>query len=150
MWGKLPDPALEVRDVPDRLRVGFRLHVYKKWFYSPLNHMHAHPFTRHLFDHEQIRAVAQYRMGVHWLNSVSMKRSVPRSKRHCRCCSVCEDEMHIFECPLYAGLRDRFNCNLPNRTDKDMLMLMSGEHDPSFWSKFATFLIKCKGRHVPP
>lgn len=150
MWGRVPDSTLEVRSVPDSLHVGFRLYVYKRWFHLQADCMHAHPFTYYLFDREQIRAVAQYRMGVHWLNSVSMKRSVPRSKRHCGCCSVCEDEMHLFECPLYASLRGRFGCNLPNHTDDGMLMLMSGEHDSSFWSRFANFLIKCKGRHVMP
>ena len=163
MWSTLPGMGGDVRCMPDNCRSGFRLHVYKRWFaqdkLAPVQ-----SFTYHLFDREQIRVVAQFRMGVHWLNTVCMPRTIPRSARTCTCCSqgttgdtshAREDEMHIFECPLYSHLREKYGCTLaplsshhPAHTDADMSALMNGGNDHMFWENLANFLIACKGKRA--
>jgi hypothetical protein len=156
LWSKLFVHEGEVRDVSDRQRNGFKLFAYNRWF--------AHDewrcersFTFHLFDQKQIQAVAQFRMGAHWLNTECMNRSVPRSNRICACCvhRVREDEMHVMECPCYADIRERYSqvC-LGNSsdnsiiTDHKMWNMMNGDCDNIFWERFSNFILKCRERRT--
>ena len=147
----MPDPLMDVRNVPDNCRVGFRMHVYKRWF-AQSDWVCKHSFIYNLFERDQICVVAQFRMGVHWLNNICMPRSTQRSKRTCACCFDREDEMHLFECPFYADFRQKYHCNLPAHqsahNDADMLMLMNGGNDQESWRNFANFLLACKGRYT--
>ena len=106
IWNKLPTYDIPVRDVPDRDRNGFKLYVYKRWF-EPEDWLRKESFLFHLFHRGQVKSVAQFRMGVHWLNTECLSRNIPRSKRYCECCSnrIREDEMHFLECPAYIDVR---------------------------------------------
>ena len=72
------------------------------------------PFTAALNRRNQVRIIAQFRMGSHWLNSEKMRLvngvHQPRSTRLCQLCcfNKPEDEMHIFECPFYNDIRLRY------------------------------------------
>ena len=149
LWGKLPGFECSVRDVPDRERGGWKSFVYNRWFAQDVWRPHL-SFIYHLHDFKQIKAVAQFRMGVHWLNTeLPALRSTPRSQRLCKCCSsqVREDEMHVLECPFYEPIRRRYWPNLPTNTcfsDADMWNLMNADSDGPFWEKLANFLLKCK------
>ena len=112
---KYPSDSNEVRDIPNERRAGFKRLRYQKWFaanYSDDNGLI--PFTSALHKRDQIRTIAQFRMGSHWLNS-ERKRLVdgihiPRSMRHCQLCGFQkpEDEMHVFEFPFYNDIRPRY------------------------------------------
>jgi hypothetical protein len=152
LWSRLPTLTDPVRDVLDSQRGGFRLYVYQRWFAID-NWEHNLSFMHHLFDRDQITAVAQFRMGVHWLNTVCMPRTVPRSMRACPFCGASssrarEDEMHIFECPHYADLRGYYNPTVSSHhmSDVDMKMMLNGGNNAKFWSRFANFLIRCRDR----
>ena len=145
-----------VRDVSDRQRDGFKLFVYNRWFAHD-DWLLQKSFTYHLFEHKHIRAVAQFRMGVHWLNTESMNRAVPRSRRLCACCaaSVREDERHVSECSCYADMRQRYTqfsiCDdvadrVDGSDDATVYSLMNGSGDKVHWEQFALFLMKCKLR----
>jgi hypothetical protein len=149
LWGKIPGHDCPNRTVPDRERARWKLFVYNRWFAHD-DWMLEKSFTYHLFDRKQIRHVAQFRMGVHWLNTEHMNRNIPRSKRHCLCCATAtrEDEMHIMECPCYSDIRRRYfdTSECEDIGDVAMWHLMNGKSDAVFWEKFANFLLKCRKR----
>ena len=105
----------ETSPTNEGLALKFKRLRYQKWFaanYSDDNGLI--PFTSALHKRDQIRTIAQFRMGSHWLNT-ERKRLVdgihiPRSMRHCQLCGFQkpEDEMHMFECPFYNDIRLRY------------------------------------------
>ena len=151
--------SCQVRDINDYEHKGFKLITHNKWF-APDKWDLKKSFVYHLFDHEQIRAVAQFRMGVHWLNIEILRMlkgaHVARSMRTCLCCpcNAREDEMHIFECACYNDIRRRyqkifaidFSDDSSVYNDEQARYLMNGDGSCEFWETFANFILKCKKR----
>jgi hypothetical protein len=151
-----------VRAQPDNVRGGFKLLTYFNWFANGDGDI-SKRFWCHLTDKLQIQAVAQFRLGSHWLNVECERFSrpfVPRSQRVCKCCSMSsrEDEIHlVLQCQLYDDLRSQFMEHFGEFTfshddrqadDAIMNMVMNtprGCADISgFWRSMAVFLVKCK------
>ena len=127
-------------------------------------------FAFHLYRRDQVRVIAQFRMGCHWLNSEQQRmvdgKPLLRSCRLCPCCGhkQREDEMHVFECPYYNDIRLRFKSlfsyfealyqgyedsdltvwNIAFRNDSHMHMMMNGSGCGTFWNMMADFLLSCK------
>ncbi len=104
-----------VRDIPNERRAGFKRLPYQKWFAANNNDENGLiPFTSALHKRDQIRSIAQFRMGSHWLNTEIMRVvdgvHIPLSMRHCQLCGFqkSEDEMHVFEYPFYNDIRLRY------------------------------------------
>jgi hypothetical protein len=172
-WTKMMEVMPAVSDVsqsvvraqPDNLRGGFKLLTYFNWFANDDGDI-SKRFWYHLTDKLQIQAVAQFRLGSHWLNVECERFSrpfVPRSQRVCKCCSMGsrEDEIHlVLQCQLYDDLRSRFtelfgDVNLnhggaafrqaDDATMKTVMNTSRGCADVSaFWQSMAAFLVKCK------
>jgi hypothetical protein len=159
---KITLTPMPVRDIPDHVRNNFKYLKYHKWFASPVFCASKSPFF-HLHRREQIKVIAQFRMGSHWLNSekgrVAQDGSlVARSNRLCPCCSFnCrEDELHVFECPFYNNIRLRFQSLFREEadidlivwnlqlSDEDMLDLTNGDGSREFWNDMADFILACK------
>ncbi len=72
-----------------------------------------------------------------------------RAERCCpRCPGVVEDEMHIMECPLYSGPRQRFllACGVFEASDAGMRAAMN----LAFWVALAQILQACvRGTNQP-
>lgn len=121
-------------------------------------------FWYNLADCEQIKTIAQFRMGSHWLNVEQERcgvKSILRSKRLCKCCSlrVREDELHVLSCPLYHDLRRQYgrlfvsgmlqientvSCNIDAAMRGFMNAFENGRNIAEFWDDMANFLIKSK------
>ena len=118
------------------------------------------PFTSALHKRDQIRSIAQFRMGSHWLNTERMRVvdgvHIPRSMRHCQLCGFQkpEDEMHVFECPFYNDIRLRYQKLFTDiyrhvHEDTDLTVwnvefcdstfrtFMNGNGTKTFWSNLA-------------
>ena len=165
---KYPNNTNAVRDIPDECRAGFKRIRYQKWF-APvrIDNNKVMPFTYALHRRDQVRIVAQFRMGSHWLNSERMRLVNgiyhPRSLRHCQLCELnkLEDERHIFECPFYNNIRLRFQ-NLFTSTfsniyednnlvvwnvdicDMSFKSFMNGNNTKRFWRDLANYLLSCR------
>ena len=96
-----------VRQIPDRARDGFKTFKYKLWFLSNWD-THDLPMY-HVQDVYDIRTLARFRCGMHWLKT-EKNRDLPRSERLCDCCRLQdrEDELHVFMCEAYSELRTEF------------------------------------------
>ena len=166
-----------VRNVPDggiRGMEGFKTFTYSRWFAPMSEHKHTR-FWRHLNNSDQIKAVAQFRLGAHWLNIETSRFSrppVPRSRRLCNCCHLDdrEDELHVLLCPLFLDARSSFhalfgdvnesliplNMDFRNVTDESVRSFMNPPHQglsdlPSiakFWIAFAKYLLYTKRRRA--
>ena len=96
---------------------------------------------------ERIKAMAQFRLGSHWL-AVQQARlqGVPRQHRCCtHCVGTVEDELHLLECPLYADLRARFD--VPTRDESmndDRIKDCFTKQNEMDWNRLAKFLVECK------
>jgi hypothetical protein len=110
-WMQAVTPTLldgDVRDIPDDVHDGFRVHTYLQWF-SGDNDVRS-KFWYHVNQMSHIQVPSLFRMGCHWLNVTTCRvggEYVPRSKRECMWCGIGEreDEAHILSCPLYDELR---------------------------------------------
>jgi hypothetical protein len=160
---KVTQMSMPVRDIPDHVRNNFKYIKYNKWFASPDFCASKSPFF-HLHRREQIKVIAQLRMGSHWLNSekgrVAQDGSlIARSNRLCPSCSYnCrEDEMHVlFECPFYNSIRLRFQSLFREEADTDLIVwnlqlsdadmriLTNGDGSRDFSNDMADFIIACK------
>ena len=88
---------------------------------------------------------------------------IPISNRICEMCTFekCEDELHLFECPFYTDIRQRFHplfssfcefCEYDtdtviwsvNLTDDKMRRFMNGNGTTWFWKNLADYLLACK------
>ena len=155
-----------VRAQPDDCRNGFKVLTYFKWFANEDGDI-SKRFWCYLTDKAQIQALAQFRLGSHWLNVECERFSrpfVPRSQRVCKCCSTGsrEDEIHlVLQCSLYDDLRSQFtelfagisvshDGAIPRQADDIMKMVMNvpcGCPDvTAFWRSMAVFLVKCKAQ----
>ena len=165
---KYPSDTNAVRDIPDERRVGFKRLRYQKWFAANSNDENGLiPFTSALHKQDQIRSIAQFRMGSHWLNTERMRvvdrAHIPRSMRHCQMCGFQkpEDEMHMFECPFYNDIRLRYQKLFTDiyrhvHEDTDLTVwnvefcdstfrtFINGNGTKTFWSNLADYLSTCR------
>ena len=122
--------------------------VYQHWF-APDSWVRKETWTYCLDRYDQIRAVAQFRTGSHWLCIRTGRwQRTARSLRVCPCCSdKVEDELHLMECPLYEGLRQQFPdiCQTPEGgwTDDNFRARMTFDTKQQ-WGDFANYLLGCK------
>ena len=152
-WGAVNDAAacswaaepLAVRAVPASFRQGFSHLVYRQWFAAD-KWVRKETWTYHLQRYDQIRAIAQYRTGSHWL-AVRTGRwhNKPRHARVCpHCKDVMEDELHLFECPLYGELRAQHGmASGPIGSDgmfRDQMNVTTRRE----WEDMANFLLGCR------
>jgi hypothetical protein len=126
---------------------GFKRATYRHWFcHDELEK--GQGFAYHVQKPQQIHAIATFRMSAHVLGiERGRHQRIPRGRRFCTCCTddVVEDEMHVFECPAYADLRQEYAelfglANVP-LTDNAMYTMMNPS-TPSHWRGLAGFLIK--------
>jgi hypothetical protein len=138
--------ACTVRAAPDSFSKGFKQFVYDRWF-APDRWRRKECWAFHLHKPEHIRAMAQFRLGSHWLEVQRgrfTKPPVSRSNRHCHSCHSLEDELHLLTCPLYSDARTSILGTLPTVQSDTCIKAFfnkTGAHD---WLKFAAFLAHCK------
>jgi hypothetical protein len=98
----------KVRACPDDIRDGFKAFKYKAWFqYDEIER----PIIMHVQDISDIRTLARFRCGTHWLaTEVARSNHVARSERICPCCNSGEreDELHVFFCDAYEHIKTSF------------------------------------------
>lgn len=134
-----------VRAAPDAFSRGFKAFVYDRWF-APDRWMRRECWAFHLHTPEQIRAVAQFRLGSHWLEIQRGRCSKPRVSRRNRVCSSCttvEDELHVLECPLYADARTALG-QLPHTWSDASIKAFYNKTSGSDWRSLAYFLASCR------
>jgi hypothetical protein len=146
------DPAwvqdpLSVRAAPNSASCGFKGYVYDKWF-RPQEWIKQESYLHHLNNSADIRIVAQFRLGAHWLRIQQDRgRAVARDRRVClHCMDKVEDELHLLECPLYA--QARATAGLEGRpdggwTDEGVRQAFTCTTAES-WQKLASFLQHCR------
>jgi hypothetical protein len=151
--------SLRVRSVPMAVSVGFKNITYLKWFADTTCDIKT-TFWYNLHRKVQIRDVACFRLGSHWLN-IEMQRflsgTVPRNERTCPFCvesDSIEDELHVLTCPLYDDIFHYFGAWVGTYDFEDeddgMNKCMNNYHDHglslAFWQNLANVLSKCKKR----
>ena len=96
----------KVRACPNNVRDGFKAFKYKAWFQSDENM----PIMSHVQDIADIRTLARFRCGTHWLATEVKRSNTARSDRVCPCCDSGEreDELHIFFCDAYNSIKASF------------------------------------------
>jgi hypothetical protein len=142
----LLESNIEVQNLPISSSKGFKGYVYFKWFSQDGQGEHGHfrysdrearkkRFWFCLNRRDQIQAVAQFRLGAHWLAIENGRFVVPkisRDKRYCPFCGRVElqlnvqehdqsvkasitcydmvvgDEWHFFRCAKFEGMRKEF------------------------------------------
>lgn len=173
IWSDMPlvdwvhDNMSVVRSCPITRHRGFKLLTYKQWFHGcDQHHLNSHTWT-HLATYEQVRTVALFRLGAHWLN-IERQRYHPnrvehRNARLCKCCNlgVVEDEAHfLLYCPCYDSLRKHYprifqpdllsalHRDQPTglgSTDRSMRHIMApNPMDSTMWPEIALFLMKAR------
>ena len=98
----------KVRACPDSTREGFKAFKYFQWFENSTDDT---PYISQVNDVGDIRTLAKFRCGMHWLASETMRSdNIGRSSRICGCCNSGEreDEMHIMFCEAYEHVRQSF------------------------------------------
>ena len=139
---------VSVRAAPASFSTGFKQYTYQEWF-APWDWVRKETWMHCLHKPERIKAMAQFRLGSHWLAIQQARfQGVPR---HLRCCTHCvgmiEDELHLLECPMYSDLRTRFavpTCD-GDMTDVRIKNCFTKE-DEQDWNRLAEFLVQCKKR----
>ena len=133
-----------VRDIEQSQH--FKFITYSKWF-KPFTEDKDYLSVYHLLRAKEIRTVAAFRTCGHQLNIEAMRhRRVPRPERLCTLCGAgaVEDELHVFECQAYAGLRQRFGFDTEVEwgiPDSYMRTLVNPGNVTSEWRRLASFLI---------
>jgi hypothetical protein len=134
-----------VRCAPDAFSKGFKAYVYDTWF-APERWRRRECWAYYLHEPAQIRAVAQFRLGSHWLEiqrGRCMKPRVGRRHRVCPTCTTVEDELHLLECPSYADARTALG-QLPNTwTDSSIKAYFNKTTGPD-WLRLAYFVESCR------
>ena len=140
--------ACAVRAAPATFSQGFKLFVYEKWF-AVDKYVKKEHWSYWLREPHQIRIMAQFRMGSHWLE-VQRGRTA-RTHRAARCCRLCtdcvEDELHVLECPLYADIRSRVGVLPSAWTDAAVRQVMNKKTGEE-WRQLADFLVLCRDRKM--
>jgi hypothetical protein len=134
-----------VKAAPEGLK-GFKMLTYSKWFRWDEGVNFKNHFSYCLSDYTQIRVLAQFRLGSHWLQVQQGRfKKQPRAQRTCACCSSeVEDEMHIFKCPLYAELRDELNVAVPSSSNDACMRECMNKNTPTEWVALANYLSRCR------
>ena len=91
--------------------------------------------------------MAQFRMGSHWLEVQRGRCVRPRVCRSSRCCQLChsiEDELHLFECPLYSEARTVLGVGLPHALSDSTIKASFNRFEGRDWTKLAAFLVRCR------
>jgi hypothetical protein len=140
-----------VRAAPMSYSTGFSRFTYMNWFAAEEWVRNEH-WSTHLHKREHINAVAQIRLGSHWLDIQQGRMARPRRPRNMRCCKHCagivEDEAHLLECPGYADLRQRFGIDTCiNPSDRLMRDFMTPRSKDG-WHKLAEFVSLCRSRRT--
>jgi hypothetical protein len=139
-WAEQP---LAVRAAPESFKEGFKLFVYDTWFATD-TWRRKQSWAYHLHRPEHIRAVAQFRLGSHWLGIQRGRGRQRRSERCCRCCGTVEDELHVMECSLYTETRTALIAQVPDMwTDAGVRQAFT-RTDGEGWETLATFLCSCR------
>ena len=165
-------PASVVRGIPDEVGgrpvKGFKQYTYSKWFSPGMVDKHT-TFWHNLHIFKHIQTVAQFRLGVHWLNiEWGRFHKQPRSSRLCNCCGMNdrEDELHFLTCPMYYFIRAGLSIfsesprqshgsiplsiDVNEVTDAEVWGFMNPplfeEHRQyqAFWQDFTRYLSRCK------
>ena len=134
-----------VRAAPHAFSKGFKAFVYEQWF-APDRWKRRECWTFHLHASEQIRAMAQFRLGSHWLEVQRGRCIKPRLPRHARVCTSCmtvEDELHLLECPRYAEARITLGM-LPHTWSDSRIKAFFNKTEASDWLRLAYFLVSCR------
>jgi len=167
------NPASLVRSVPDEVGgrpvKGFKHYTYSKWFSPDTVDKHT-TFWHNLSIFKHIQTVAQFRLGVHWLNiEWGRFHKQPRSLRLCTCCDMSdrEDELHFLTCPMYFNIRAEhghifsdctgqshgripLSIDVNEVTDAEVCGFMNPPlleeqvQYQVFWLDFARYLYRCK------
>jgi hypothetical protein len=137
---------VSVRAAPTSFSKGFKHYTYQTWF-AVDEWVRRETWMHCLHAPERIKAVAQFRLGSHWL-AVQQARfqGVPRHSRCCaRCPNMIEDELHLLECPLYLDLRARFSVPTyyEGMTDIGISSCFTKQNEQD-WNRLAEFLVQCK------
>ena len=159
LWGAQQDRGIDaragglaVRAVPDEVSKGFQSLTYRRLF-QPGKWVRKHSLSYHLQNHDLIRVLAKFRLGMHGL-AVQADRmragqeKTVRSNRRCPCCKTSrEDEMHmLLECPAYsehrAGHADWFAEPRGGWTDQSFNDRFNHETREG-WEGLARFLMAC-------
>jgi hypothetical protein len=171
---KLAEKKVGVHGITADRQVGYKVFVYLEWF-GHFERMedgtHAivraksfvNRFWYNLNRRDQVRIVAQFRLGVHWL-AVETGRFGAYVQRHKRICPLCvndsghgtvEDELHIFQCTAYEEIRKQHaylfeNVSVPSDgDDAGFRSLMNPEnHVEKFWRVLASFFTQCKRHRI--
>jgi hypothetical protein len=99
-----------VRACPNDVRNGFKSFKYRKWFQRSEDDLL--PITSYLQDVDDIRVMARFRCGMHWLATEKQRSNeAGRSGRICGCCNrnEREDELHVLFCDAYTHIRQHFH-----------------------------------------
>ena len=145
-WGR---EQLAVRAAPDTFSRGFMTFTYSSWFAPPEGWVRKQSFMFYLTRPRDIKVVAQFRLGCHGLAVREGRWGVrtPRSQRTCPCCGHgVEDELHLWECPIYEDARSSFPslCEpAESWTDRGFNERMNGT-TKQHWIDLARFLNQCK------
>lgn len=133
---------------------GFKLVTYFQWFAPEADVPKQERWWFHVNDPERIRALAQYRLGSHWLEVERGRYTgIPRSQRTCTCCSSGErgDELHLLQCQFHMDARQRINHLFPQDVDwgkASDATVRRGMNAPGrnkqLWNDMAAFVLQCK------
>jgi hypothetical protein len=113
----------KVRSCPDAVRTGFKVFKHTRWFETDDDT----PVITMLHDAYDIRVMAKYRCGMHWLATEKERvRGCGRSERKCMLCdsNEREDELHLLFCSAYESLRHVFD----KAFDSDLYMVLKHEY----------------------
>jgi hypothetical protein len=143
-----------VRNCPDNVRDGFKLLTYQCWFrHADQLVPKGEGFVYHVQNKHHIAAMARFRLGSSWLNIDRLRYGAGKRVRSARVCPCCqrfnlqarEDEMHVLECPTYAGLRAQYHdvvSTIYTSSDNAMYMMMNKNNDSRAWRRLAEFMFK--------
>ncbi len=144
-WRTLAQDTPPLRDTPEANSTGFKSATYRHYFCTDTIEQGS-GFVDHLHTPAQVKALSSFRLSSHDLNIERLRhRRVPRHQRLCTCCTlnVVEDELHVLECPAYAGLRVTYADLLPNPIPENAETLMRAfmnPSEPAQWRRLADFL----------
>jgi Reverse transcriptase (RNA-dependent DNA polymerase) len=149
----LPGVDNAVRSASERDHAGFKLLTYWRWFAPDQDTARRDRWWFHLTDKACIHALAQFRLGSHWLQIERGRyMGTPRNQRICACGHDREDEMHFLVCRHYAAVRRRFPHCLPGLNEgvdtvADMQMkfwMNRSGCSKQAWNDLARFILSCK------
>ena len=146
-WLQAP---LAVRAAPQDFSSGFVHLKHRLWFQAGEGFVRKQSAMFHLDRPKDIRAVMRFKLGSAKL-AVNEGRFGSRRNRNERICPCCqggvEDELHLWECPIYAGVRTRHPnlCTEPAEswTDAGFCARVNGQ-TKQHWVDLARFLRECE------